>query len=75
MIMDHKDFILLTTLIMLLIELLQETRVATNPISFSFFQIDFTKCPQGLVLQSKYILLFNAFQKHKIMCVVKKNSS
>jgi hypothetical protein len=41
--MDHQDFVLLVTLVMLLIEMLQEVVLGTIPTNSTIFQIDFTK--------------------------------
>jgi hypothetical protein len=70
--MNHKDFFPLMTLIMLLIELLEELLIGFNFVSSTFFQVDFTKHPhpQGMV-QSKYVLLLSTFQAHMMMCALR----
>jgi hypothetical protein len=40
--MDHQDFVLLVTLVMLFIEMLQEMFFGAVPTSSIIFQIDFT---------------------------------
>jgi hypothetical protein len=66
--MNHKDFLLFMTLIMLLIELF----IGSKFVSSTFSQVNFTKCPhpQGMV-QSKYVFLLSAFQGHMMMCALR----
>ncbi len=70
--MNHKDFSFLATLIMLLIELLEELFVGSNFVNSTFFQPDFTKRPHPKrMVQSKYVLLFFSFQGHMMTCALR----
>jgi len=66
--MDHQDSVLLVTLVMLLIEMLQEVFLGAVPTSSTIFQIDFTKDMAKGTFKSRYVVLVFALEKHKIMC-------
>jgi hypothetical protein len=67
--MDHQNFVLLVTLVMLLIEMLQEVVLEAIPTNSTIFQIDFTKNMSKGTFKSRYVLLVFALEEHKIMCV------
>jgi hypothetical protein len=69
--MDHQDFVLLVTLVMLLIEMLQEVFLGAVPTSSIIFQIDFTKDVVKGTFKSRYVILVFALEEHKIMFVMK----
>ncbi len=65
-----EAYILLMTLVMFFIKLLQEVLMEINPINSTFFQVNITTRPHQM-FKFKYILLFFALQKIKLVVFLK----